>query len=107
MVRYPSGQASQASTWTVSDRVVVARQSRRVWWAGKGDRPDLAKDLSGKNRKKSSTQSFALPGQRKYPFRTRRKPAMRWRVAQHGTPAEQKTVKAAVKKRFPSIGKKA
>jgi hypothetical protein len=28
------------------------------------------------------------------------------RVAQNGTPAEQKKVKAAVKKRFPSIGKK-
>ncbi len=68
----------------------------------------MAKDLSStKNRKKLSKKSFALPGQRKYPIpdKAHARNALA-RVAQTGTPAERKKVKAAVKKRFPSIGKK-
>ena len=67
----------------------------------------MAKDLSGsKERKKLSKKSYALPGKRKYPIPDEKhaRNALA-RVAQHGTPAEQKKVKAAVKKRFPSIGK--
>jgi hypothetical protein len=67
----------------------------------------MAKDLSStKNRKKLSKKSFALPGKRKYPIPDEKhaRNALA-RVAQHGTPAEQKKVKAAVKRRFPSIGK--
>ena len=57
-------------------------------------------------RKKLSKISFALPGKRKYPIpdKAHARNALA-RVAQNGTPAEQKKVKAAVKKRFPSIGK--
>lgn len=68
----------------------------------------MAKDLSDtKNRKKLSKKMFALPGKRKYPIpdKAHARNALA-RVAQKGTPAEQKKVKAAVKKRFPSIGKK-
>ena len=67
----------------------------------------MSKDLSGKNRKKLSKKSFALPGKRKYPIPDKKhaRNALA-RVAQNGTPAEQKKVKAAVKKRFPSIGNK-
>ena len=67
----------------------------------------MAKDLSTKDRKKLSKKSFALPGKRKYPIpdKAHARNALA-RVAQHGTPAEQKKVKATVKKRFPSIGKK-
>lgn len=68
----------------------------------------MAKDLSStKQRKKLSKKSFALPGKRKYPIpdKAHARNALA-RVAQNGTPAEQKKVKAAVKKRFPSIGKK-
>jgi hypothetical protein len=68
----------------------------------------MAKDLSStKERKKLSKKSFALPGKRKYPIpdKSHARNALA-RVAQHGTPAEQKKVKAAVKKRFPSLGKK-
>jgi hypothetical protein len=67
----------------------------------------MAKDLSStKERKKLGKKSFALPGKRKYPIpdKAHARNALA-RVAQHGTPAEQKKVKAAVKKRFPSIGK--
>ena len=68
----------------------------------------MTKDLSNtKNRKKLSKKSFALPGKRKYPIpdKAHARNALA-RVAQHGTKAEQKKVRAAVKKKFPSIGKK-
>jgi hypothetical protein len=67
----------------------------------------MAKDLSStKERKKLSKNVFALPGKRKYPIpdKAHARNALA-RVAQKGTPAEQKKVKAAVRKRFPSIGK--
>jgi Family of unknown function (DUF6582) len=72
-----------------------------------GDRSVMSKDLSGKERKKLSKKSFALPGKRKYPIpdKAHARNALA-RVAQNGTKAEQKKVRAAVKKRFPSIGKK-
>jgi hypothetical protein len=66
----------------------------------------VSKDLSGKDRKKLSKKSFALPGKRKYPIpdKAHARNALA-RVAQNGTSAEQKKVRAAVHKRFPSIGK--
>jgi len=72
-----------------------------------GDTAGMAKELSTKTRKKLGKKSFALPNKRKYPIpdKTHARNALA-RVAQNGTPAEQKKVKAAVKKRFPSIGKK-
>ena len=70
-----------------------------------GSRGIIAKDLSTKQRKKLSKKEFALPGKRKYPVpdKAHARNALA-RVARHGTPAEQKKVKAAVKRRFP-IGK--
>lgn len=67
----------------------------------------MAKELSTKERKKLSKKLFALPGKRKYPIldKSHARNALA-RVAQKGTTAEQKKVKAAVKKRFPSIGRK-
>jgi hypothetical protein len=66
----------------------------------------MGKDLSTKQRKKLGKKEFALPGKRKYPIpdKAHARNALA-RVAQHGTPAEQKKVKAAVKRRFPSVGK--
>ena len=66
----------------------------------------MADDLSTKDRKKLPKKAFALPGKRKYPIpdKTHARNALA-RVAQHGTPAEQKKVRAAVKRRSPSIGK--
>jgi hypothetical protein len=67
----------------------------------------MAKDLSStKERKKLSKNSFALPGKRKYPIpdKAHARNALA-RVAQDGTPAEQKKVEAAVKKRYPSLDK--
>lgn len=67
----------------------------------------MANDLSTKDRKKLSKNLFALPGKRKYPIpdKAHARNALA-RVAQNGTPAEQKKVKAAVKKRYPGIGKR-
>lgn len=67
----------------------------------------MSKELSTKDRKKLSKRSFALPEKRKYPIpdKAHARNALA-RVAQHGTKAEQKKVKAAVQKKFPSIGKK-
>jgi hypothetical protein len=67
----------------------------------------MAKELKTKDRKKLRKSAFALPGKRKYPIpdKAHARNALA-RVAQHGSAAEQKKVKAAVKRRFPSIGKK-
>jgi hypothetical protein len=67
----------------------------------------MAKDLSTKQRKKLSKKEFALPGKRKYPIpdKAHARNALA-RVAQYGTPTEQRKVKAAVKRRFPSVGKR-
>jgi hypothetical protein len=68
----------------------------------------MSTDLSTtRKRKKLSKKSFALPGARKYPIpdKSHARNALA-RVAQHGTEEEKRTVRAAVRKRFPGIGKK-
>ena len=75
---------------------VVCREGRAV-----------SKDLSsGKNRDNLKKSSFALPDQEKYPIpdieHARNALA---RVAQHGSAAEQKKVRAAVEKKYPSLKK--
>jgi hypothetical protein len=62
--------------------------------------------LSSKKRKALPKKSFAVPGERKYPINdpAHARNALA-RVAQHGTPAEQKKVKAAVRKKYPNMGK--
>ena len=71
------------------------------WWTM------AKKELDAKQRKKLGKKEFALPKERKYPIpdKAHARNALA-RVAQNGTPSEQKKVEAAVKKRFPSIGKK-
>ena len=65
----------------------------------------MSKDLSdADNRNKLKAESFAMPDQRKYPIpdieHARNALA---RVAQHGTAEEQKKVRTAVEKRYPSL----
>ena len=67
----------------------------------------MSKDLSNSaNRDRLKKSSFALPDEEKYPIpdigHARNALA---RVAQHGTPAEQKKVRAAVEKKYPSLRK--
>lgn len=67
----------------------------------------MTKDLSGgANRRNLKKSSFALPEEEKYPIpdieHARNALA---RVAQHGTAAEQKKVRAAVEKKYPSLKK--
>ena len=63
--------------------------------------------LTYKERKRLPKKSFAEPGQRKYPIpdieHARNALA---RVAQFGSPAEKKKVRAKVKRRYPGIGRK-
>lgn len=62
--------------------------------------------LKAKQRKKLPKKSFALPGKRAYPIpdKAHARAALS-RVKQHGTKAQQKQVRAAVTKRFPSMKK--
>ncbi|MEO7235974.1 MAG: hypothetical protein ABIW80_11455 [Lapillicoccus sp.] len=67
----------------------------------------MSKDLSdADNRDRLKDTSFALPDERNYPIpdieHARNALA---RVAQHGSPEEQKQVRAAVEKRYPSLKK--
>lgn len=63
--------------------------------------------LNAKKRNALSKKSFAEPGKRKYPIedKSHARNALS-RVAQHGSAAEKKTVRAAVKRKYPGIGKK-
>jgi hypothetical protein len=63
--------------------------------------------LTTKKRKWLSKKSFALPGKRAYPVndQAHARNALA-RVAQHGTPAEKKAVRRAVKRKYPGIGGK-
>lgn len=63
--------------------------------------------LTSKKRKSLKKKSFAIPGKRKYPIhdKSHARNALA-RVSQHGTAAEKKAVRAAVKRKYPSIGKK-
>jgi hypothetical protein len=63
--------------------------------------------ISYKARKRMPKSSFALPGKRKYLIndKSHARNALA-RVAQHGTPAQRKKVRAAVTRKFPSLKKK-
>lgn len=63
--------------------------------------------LSTSARKALPNKSFAEPDKRKYPIENEAhaKNALS-RVSQSGTPAEKAKVKVAVKRKYPSIGKK-
>ncbi len=60
--------------------------------------------LTTKKRKKLKTTRFAEPDKRAYPIedKAHARNALA-RVAQNGTPAQKKKVRAAVHKKFPSI----
>jgi len=62
--------------------------------------------LTTNARKHIAESNFALPG-RRYPIHdiTHARNALA-RVAQHGTPEEQAKVRAAVHRKYPSIGEK-
>jgi len=62
--------------------------------------------LTAKKRNKLPKKSFAEPGARKYPIhdKAHARNALA-RVAQHGTPTEKAKVRAAVHRKYPSIGK--
>lgn len=62
--------------------------------------------LTAKTRKAIPTKDFAEPGKRAYPIEDAAHARnAKARVAQHGTPAEKRTVAAAVRRKYPEIGK--
>ena len=63
--------------------------------------------LKTTTRKSLSAKDFAEPDKRKYPIedKAHARNALS-RVAQSGTPAEKAKVNRAVKKKYPSVGKK-
>lgn len=63
--------------------------------------------LTAKARKRLPRSAFVFPGRRAYPIhdRAHARNALS-RVAQHGTPAQKARVRAAVRSRYPSIGRK-
>jgi hypothetical protein len=85
---------------------VVGRSNKRVALPRASERETgMSKDLSNStNRDKLKKSSFALPEQEKYPIpdieHARNALA---RVAQHGSEAEKKKVRAAVEKKYPSL----
>ena len=61
--------------------------------------------LTTKARKAIPTDDFALPG-RRYPVENRSHAANALsRVSQNGTPAEKATVRAKVRRKYPTMGK--
>jgi len=71
-------------------------------------------DITAKKRASLPTKKFAIPSKAKtatakkesgnYPIDTKKRAANALsRVSQHGTPAEKKQVRAAVKRQYPSI----
>lgn len=63
--------------------------------------------LTTKRRKSLKRSAFALPGKRAYPImdKSHARNALA-RVSQFGTPAQKKAVRRAVKRKFPSIGRR-
>jgi hypothetical protein len=60
--------------------------------------------LTAARRRRLPKSKFALPKKRKYPLDTigRARNALA-RASQHATPSEKRKIRAAVKKRYPSI----
>lgn len=60
--------------------------------------------LTSKRRNRMKSSSFAIPSKRKYPIpdASHARNALA-RVAQHGSTSEQKQVRAAVHRKYPSI----
>lgn len=74
-----------------------------------GDFPAMGEaELTAKKRNKLPKTAFAIPGKRAYPIQdlAHARNALA-RVAQFGTPAEKKAVRAAVYRRYPQLRKNA
>lgn len=81
----------------------MARKARKSSLSKKTN----ARRNTKRGRAKMKASSFALPGKKKYRIddAAHARNALA-RVAQHGTPAEKKRVRAAVKRKYPSIGRR-
>lgn len=68
--------------------------------------PIMLAELTARTRKKLKTSQFAIPERRAYPIHdeSHARNALS-RVSQFGTPEEKARVRAAVRRKFPSMGK--
>lgn len=96
--------------WSSAEKLKAEKSAgvavREVFWAAFSDEMEkLSAELTAKGRNQISGGNFALPG-RRYPIHdaSHARNALA-RVAQHGTSAEQKQVRAAVASKYPGIGK--
>ena len=65
----------------------------------------IAKEMSTKGRNQVADKNFVFPEDKRYPIHDiEHGRAALSMVAAHGTPEEQSKVKAAVHKKYPSIG---
>jgi hypothetical protein len=89
---------------SVSGGPVEAENHGKVWSKGPLGVKHLDPPLTTKKRKALKTSSFALPKKRAYPINdpSHARNALA-RVSQHGSPAEKATVRAAVRRKYPSI----
>lgn len=62
--------------------------------------------LTAKGRKRIKSRNFGIPSKRKYPIHNRAhaRNALA-RVAQHGSSRDKAQVRAAVRRKYPGIGK--
>lgn len=62
--------------------------------------------LNARKRKRISSKQFAIPSKRKYPIhdKSHARNALA-RVSQHGTAHEKRRVRAAVRRKYPSLAK--
>lgn len=86
--------------------MVVSARQRKASATPRQRNVELA-ELTAKARKKLKTSQFAVKGKRAYPIndKAHAQNALA-RVSQHGSPAEKAKVKAAVARKYPSMGKK-
>lgn len=97
-------QRRMVDTISVRQRSIASKS--QAGYDGGNQDPVMLAELTTKARKKLKKSQFAVPGKRAYPIHdeSHARNALA-RVSQHGTPAEKSKVRAAVKRKYPSMGK--
>lgn len=93
-----------ADTISVRQRAIADKGIAR--YDGGNQDPVMLAELTTRTRKKLKKSQFAIPGRRAYPIhdRSHAQNALA-RVSQHGTSEEKSRVRAAVRRRYPAMGK--
>lgn len=94
-------QGKQVFSEYLKNRYVDNDKTASFW----GGFEKQSRELSSKARNNLPDSAFVFPKERRYPIhdRAHARNALA-RVAQHGTPEEERAVKQAVKSRYPDVG---